>query len=137
MMAEEIIRYRVRTKPYLCLSPAEAFNTGITIGEQTIEEVILVKNPGLGYSEYAAIRNMSEEQLKKIPVIERGEKIFERRKDAVRYIKTMGSENYQLYGIKETKAVPREELRITEEEDKPVEDFMEELKAFEKKNKNN
>ena len=136
-MGEEIIRYRVRTKSYLCLSPEEALTTGITTGEQTIEEVILVKNPSFGYSEYAVIRNMSDEQLKKIPVIERGEEIFERRKDAVRYIKTMGSKNYQLCGIKETKAVPREELRITEEEDKPVEDFMEELKAFEKKNQNN
>lgn len=128
----EIIRYRIRTKPYLCLSPAEAINTGITIGEQTVEMVILVKNPGPGYPEYGVIRNMSEEELKKIPVMERGEKVFERRKDAVNYIKTMGSKNYQLCGVKETRAVPREELRIDEE--KSVEDFLKELKAFEKKN---
>ncbi|RKY29664.1 MAG: hypothetical protein DRP67_06200 [Candidatus Omnitrophota bacterium] len=128
----EIIRYRIRTKPYLCLSPAEAINTGITIGEQTVEMVILVKNPGPGYPEYGVIRNMSEEELKKIPVMERGEKVFERRKDAVNYIKTMGSKNYQLCGVKETRALPREELRIDEE--KSVEDFLKELKAFEKKN---
>lgn len=130
-MAEEIKRYRVRPKSYLCLTPNEALSTGITMGEQIIEELTLVKSPGFGYQEYAAVRKENEEALKKISVLEREEKFFEARSEAVEFVKNKGTERYWLCGVKETKTVQRAE--IGEIEEQPIEDFMEELKSFEKK----
>jgi len=86
-MEREIKRYRIRPKPYLCVSPEEALSTGISTGEQIVEEIDLVLNPGIGYFMYAAIRNLDETQIRKIPVSERGEKIFESRREAVKYIR--------------------------------------------------
>jgi len=129
-MAEEIKRYRVRPNAYLCLTPEEALSTGITTGEQIVEELTLVRKPGFGYPEYAAARKESEGVLKKISVLEREEKLFEARSEAVEFVKSNGTERYWLCGVRETKTVQRAE--IGEIEEQPMEDFMEELKSFEK-----
>ena len=128
-MEREIKRYRIRPKVYLCLSPEEALSTGISTGEQIVEEIDLVLNPGIGYFMYAAIRNLDETQIKKIPVNERGEKIFESRREAVRYIRE-NSPDFLLYGVRETKMVPREE--ISREPEPSSEDFLKELQKFNK-----
>lgn len=129
-MEREIKRYRVRPKVYLCLSPEEAISTGISTGEQIVEEIDLILNPGIGYFMYAAIRNLDEIQIKKIPITERGEKIFESRREAVKYIRE-NSPNFLLYGVRETKMVPREEIS-REPEELSSEDFLKELQKFNK-----
>ena len=128
-MEREIKRYRIRPKVYLCLSPEEALSTGISTGEQIVEEIDLVLNPGIGYFMYAAIRNLDETQIRKIPVNERGERIFESRREAVRYIRE-NSSDFLLYGVRETKMVPREE--ISREPEPSSEDFLKELQKFNK-----
>ena len=128
-MEREIKRYRIRPKVYLCLSPEEALSTGISTGEQIVEEIDLVLNPGIGYFMYAAIRNLDETQIRKIPVSERGEKIFESRREAVKYIRE-NSPDFLLYGVRETKMVPREE--ISREPEPSSEDFLKELQKFNK-----
>ena len=128
-MEREIKRYRIRPKVYLCLSPEEALSTGISTGEQIVEEIDLVLNPGIGYFMYAAIRNLDETQIRKIPVNERGEKIFESRREAVKYIRE-NSPDFLLYGVRETKMVPREE--ISREPEPSSEDFLKELQKFNK-----
>ena len=128
-MEREIKRYRIRPKVYLCLSPEEALSTGISTGEQIVEEIDLVLNPGIGYFMYAAIRNLDETQIRKIPVNERGERIFESRREAVRYIRE-NSPDFLLYGVRETKMVPREE--ISREPEPSSEDFLKELQKFNK-----
>lgn len=130
-MDQETIRYRVRTKPYLCLSPEEAVATGITVGEQTVEEVHLVENPGFGYQEYAVVRDAGLEALKKMPVDVRGEKVFSQRREAVGYLDKIGKETHRLCGVKDTRTIPRNEIGPAEEG--TVGDFMQELKKFETK----
>ncbi|MCM8816927.1 MAG: hypothetical protein NC913_05385 [Candidatus Omnitrophica bacterium] len=95
-------RYRIRTRPYLCLTAAEAAGTGVTASEETVEELTLVMDPGLGlYQMFAAIRNMPEEEIKKIPVTRRGELVFNKRNEASRYVKERG-QPFVLCGVKNT-----------------------------------
>lgn len=111
IMAGEIKRYRVRPKVYLCLSPEEAVNTGITVGEETVEELTLVRGVFLGSLLYASIREMDESELMKIPVVERKERLFDSRKEAVNYISENNTDGtLTLYGVKEIKSVPREKI---------------------------
>jgi hypothetical protein len=130
-MEREIKRYRIRPKDYLCITPEEALKTGISTGEQIVEEVFLVREFTLTAYMYAAIRNLPEEELKKIPVIERKEKLFESRKEAIRYIKENGENLFLLYVVKETKMFPKEEIKWDEVENS-IETFLEEIKKFEK-----
>jgi hypothetical protein len=83
-MDNEVKRYRVSPKEYLCISPEEAVSTGITVGEETVEEIELIRSQGLGYRVYASIRELPEDELAKISVSERKEKLFNSRKEAVR-----------------------------------------------------
>lgn len=131
MMEKEIKRYRIRPKDYLCLTPEEAVTTGISTGEQIVEEILLSREFTLTALMYAAIRNMPEEELRKIPVLERKEKLFESRKEAVRYIKEMGEDLFLLYVVKETRMFPREEIKW-DETSNSIDSFLEELKEFEK-----
>jgi hypothetical protein len=131
-MEREIKRYRVRPKDYLCLTPEEALKTGITTGEQIVEEVFLVREFTLTAYMYAVIRNLPEDELKKIPVIERKERLFESRKEAIKYIKENGEDLFLLYVVKETKMFPKEEIKWNEIENS-IENFLEEIKKFEKK----
>lgn len=64
-MNSELIRYRVRTNPYLCLSPEEALSAGVPTGEQRVEKIHLRENPRLGFVEYAVVQKASLEELKK------------------------------------------------------------------------
>ena len=130
-MEREIKRYRIRPKDYLCLTPEEALTTGISAGEQIIEEVFLVREFTLSAYMYAAIRNLSEEELKKIPVLERKEKLFESRREAIRYIKENGENLFLLYVVKEIKMFSKEEIKWSEVEDS-IDTFLEEIKKFEK-----
>ena len=130
-MEKEIKRYRIRPNDYLCLTPEEALKTGISTGEQIVEEVFLVREFTLTAYMYAAIRNLPEEELKKIPVIERKERLFESRKEAIRYIKENGENLFLLYVVKETKMFPKEEIKWDEVENS-IETFLEEIKKFEK-----
>lgn len=135
-MEKEIKRYRIRPKEYLCLSPQEAIMTGISTGEQIIEEVVLVKEFLINPLMYAVIRNLPEEKIKEIPVLERKEMLFETRREALKFIKENGGpEVFSLYAVKETKMIPRE--TITWEGEMEIENFMEELKKFEKDTYNN
>ncbi|MCM8804431.1 MAG: hypothetical protein NC833_04165 [Candidatus Omnitrophica bacterium] len=130
-MEKEVKRYRIRPKEYLCLTPEEAITTGISTGEQIIEEVLLVKEFSLTAYMYGAIRNLPEEELKKIPISERGEKIFESRKEAIKYIKEKGEDLFLLYVVKETKMFPKEEIKWDEVENS-IDTFLEKIKEFEK-----
>lgn len=130
MMEREVKRYRIRPKTYLCLTPEEALTTGISTGEQIIEEILLTKEFTLSAIMYGVIRNMPEEEIKKIPVEERGEKLFGSRREAVNYIKEKGEELFLIYVVKETKMVPREEIRWNDVEN--VDDFLSQIKDFEK-----
>ncbi len=129
-MEKEIKRYRVRPKDYLCLTPEEALLTGISTGEQIVEEILLVREFTLTAYMYAAIRNLPEDQLKEIPVLERKEKLFESRKEAIRYIKENGENLFLIYVVKETKMFPKEEIKWDSVENS--EDFLNQLKEFEK-----
>jgi len=129
LMGKEVKRYRIRPKNYLCLSPEEALSTGISTGEQIIEEIKLVRDPGFGYTMYASIRELSESEVMKIPVEERMEFLFESRKEAIRFIKEKGTDILHLYGVVETKMVDRREISYDEG---PVSDVIDELKKFEK-----
>ncbi|MGC8977124.1 MAG: hypothetical protein ACP5OB_05820 [Candidatus Ratteibacteria bacterium] len=131
MMEKEVKRYRIRPKEYLCLTPEEAITTGITTGEQIIEEISLAREISLTAYMYAAIRNLPEEELKKIPVIDRGERLFESRREAVKYIKEKGENLFLLYVVKETKMFPKEEIKWDNFENS-IDSFLEEIKKFEK-----
>ncbi|MCS7180237.1 MAG: hypothetical protein NZ891_02670 [bacterium] len=129
-MEKEVRRYRIRPKTYLCLTPEEALTTGISTGEQIVEEILLSREFSISAIMYAAIRNLPDEEIKKIPVEERGEKLFENRKEALNYIKEKG-DNFLLYIVKETKMVPREEIKWDETENQ-IDEFLSQLKEFEK-----
>jgi len=106
-----ITRYRRRTRPFLYLSIEEVLEAGITTAEETIEELTLIPNPGLGiFMMFAAIINKSSEEIKKIPVTRRGELVFEKRGEAVNYIKQRGKDVFILCGVKESNTISREEI---------------------------
>jgi len=135
-------RYRIRTKPYLCLTPEEAVTTGITVSEQTIEELSLVpltQGFGFGYHEYAAVRTDPEKELRRIPVHERAERGFSSRREAVQYVQSKSPGTYELCGVEGIRIVERSEVRaesVMEEEDKPIESgILGELKAFDRKSR--
>lgn len=128
-------RYRIRTRPYLCLNPAEAAGTGVTVSEETIEELTLVINPGLHfYQMYAAIRDIPESEMKNIPAVKRGEIVFEKKVEAVRYVKERG-EPFVLCGVKATRILTQEEIARSLEEvsDTSIEEKLKELKDFYKR----
>jgi hypothetical protein len=128
-MEKEIKRYRIRPKTYLCLTPEEALTTGISTGEQIVEEIILIKEFTFTAEMYGVIRNLPEEELKKMKVDERNEKLFESRKEAQRYIKEMGEDLFSLYVVKETRMVPRDQIKWDEAEN-AIDDFLSQLKEF-------
>jgi len=122
----------VSPKEYLCISPEEAVCTGITVGEETVEEIKLIRPHGFGYRLYASIRELPEEELAKIAVSERKEKIFSSKKEAVRYIVENNIDGtLYLYAVKDIRTVQRSE--IGQSEDLSVADFMSRIKDFEKK----
>ena len=128
-MEKEVKRYRVSPKHYLCLSPEEAVSTGITVGEETVEELSLTKGLVLGSLFYASIRGIDEYELMKIPVQERKEVLFNSRKEAARYIAENNSDGtLYLYSVKDIKSVPRE--NIGNLEDTVPLGILEELKKF-------
>ncbi|MCM8819035.1 MAG: hypothetical protein NC915_06140 [Candidatus Omnitrophica bacterium] len=130
-MEKEVKRYRIRPKTYLCLTPEEALITGISTGEQIVEEILLVREFTISSIMYGVIRNLPEEELKKMSVEERKEKLFESRREAIKYIKENGEDLFLLYVVKETKMVPREEIKWNEIENS-VNNFLNQLKDFEK-----
>jgi hypothetical protein len=130
-MEGETKRYRISPKEYLCITPEEAVSTGITIGEEMLEEIAFVRAQGFGYSMYASIREISMEKLKESSVSERNEKLFSNRRDALKYIAENNEDNSLfLYAVKDKKMVDRRE--IGRSEDMPVEDFMSKLKDFDR-----
>ena len=130
-MEKEIKRYRVRPKVYLCISPEEAVATGITVGEETVEEIILVKGQLFGSLMYASIKCISEGDLIKIPVEERRERLFNTRKEAVRYISENNTDGtLALYGVKDIKSISRENIGVFE--NTASSQILGELKRFEK-----
>lgn len=130
-MVKEVKRYRIRPKIYLCLTPEEAITTGISTGEQIVEEILLSREFTLSAIMYGAIRNLPEEEIKKIPLEERGEILFESRKEAIKYIKEKGENLFLLYVVKETKMFPKEEIKWDEVENS-IDSFLEKIKEFEK-----
>lgn len=127
-MGSETKRYRVRPKTYLCLSPEEALHAGISVGEETLEELALVQTSGFGYPMYAAVSSLPEQKLGSMPVEERKEKLFENRRDALRYIKQHPPGYLNLFGVKDTRTVDRSEITLQDEQ--PLEDIASELKSF-------
>jgi len=131
IMEKEIKRYRVRPKTYLCISPEEAVATGITVGEETVEEFFLVKGQLFGCLMYASIRCISEEDLMKMSVEERKERLFNTRKEAVRYISENNTDGtLALYGVKDIKSISRENIGVFE--NTASSQIFGELKKFEK-----
>ncbi len=114
-MEREVKRYRMRPNKYLCLSPEETLTIGISTGEQVVEEIKLIRNPYFGYIMYASIRELPENEIKKIPFEERYEFLFESRKEAMEFIKTIGTDILHLYGVTETKVIDRSEISYDEE----------------------
>ncbi|HRR95521.1 MAG TPA: hypothetical protein P5150_02145 [Candidatus Ratteibacteria bacterium] len=98
-MEKEVKRYRMRPNEYFCLSPEETLTIGISPGEQIIEEIKLIRNPSFGYIMYASIRELPENEIKKIPFEERYEFLFESRKEAMEFIKTIGVDILHLYRV--------------------------------------
>ncbi|HRS06999.1 MAG TPA: hypothetical protein P5065_08200, partial [Candidatus Ratteibacteria bacterium] len=49
-------------------------------------------------------------EIKNIPVIRRGELVFEKRGEAVNYIKQRGKDVFILCGVKESNTISREEI---------------------------
>ncbi|HPP30312.1 MAG TPA: hypothetical protein PLE69_05260 [bacterium] len=130
-MEKEIKRYRVRPKHYLCLSPEEAVSTGITVGEETVEELFLIKGQLFRCLMYASIREIYEGDLMKLSVQERKERLFDSRKEAIRYISENNTDGtLALYGVKEIKSISRENIGTFESMGTPQ--VLDELKKFER-----
>lgn len=127
-MEKETKRYRMRPKTYLGLSPEEVLASGISTGEETLEELTLVQSQGFGYQMYATIRDMPENELFKIPIHERNESLFESRKDAIKLIKSQPDDKLLLYAVKNIRVVDRNVLNVNEEES--TDNVIEELKKF-------
>ncbi|MGC8804429.1 MAG: hypothetical protein ACP5JO_03380 [Candidatus Ratteibacteria bacterium] len=137
-METSLRRYRIRTRPFLCLDAAEAADTGVTVGEETIEELLLIPNPGFGfYQLYAVIINKPDSEIRNIPVMKRGEIAFESRSEASHYAKKRG-DPYILCGVKQTRSVSKEEIeefRNLHQHEDPIEKKLKELKMFDTRNK--
>ena len=139
MEKKSITRYRIRTRPFLCLSIEEVLETDITVTEETIEELTLIPNPGLGiFTMFAAIINKPNEEIKKIPVIRRGELVFEKRGEAVNYIKRQGKDVFILCGVKESNIVSKEEiseLTVGNESNGLIDKQLKGMREFDTRNK--
>lgn len=120
------------TYNYLCLSPQEALTTGVVVGMQTLEEIIFTDDMGI-YNEYGVIRREDEEKLKQIPIEERAEALFQNRKEAVRYTRKKGTENYKLCGVMSKKGVDKAEHESSEIKQENN-SFMDQLGQFDVKN---
>ncbi|HOJ31477.1 MAG TPA: hypothetical protein PLP13_05535 [bacterium] len=137
-METTLRRYRIRTRPFLCLDPGEAADTGVTVGEETIEELTLIPNPGLGfYHLYAVLINKPVSEIKDTPVMKRGEISFENRSEASHYAKKRG-DPYILCGVKQTRPVSKdevEEFRNLHQQEDSIEKKLKELKMFDTRDK--
>ncbi|MGI6595978.1 MAG: hypothetical protein GX554_01565 [Elusimicrobia bacterium] len=130
-MENGVVRYRVNPRLYLCISPEEAVNIGITAGEESVEAIILEKGAFMGSLFYASIREMDEQDIMNIPVVERNELLFNSRKEAVRYIMRNNLDGtLALYGVRDIKHVPRETIGEFEHPD--FSQGLDELKKFDK-----
>ena len=129
-----ITRYRIRGRPFLCLTPEEAVVTGVTAGEETVEMIIFEEESGFGHKEFGVLRKGDENELKQISITERKERYFDKKTDAVQYLRSRGSEQYALFGIKEKKIAPRVvEHEAGEAEHQALNGFLDELKMFDTK----
>ena len=126
-------RYRVRPKEYLCMTPMEAKQTGITLGEQVIEEILLVRRPGPGAREFAAIRTGTDAQIRAIPPLDRQERLFPDKRSAMQFIAGQPPGSFELAAVKEMRTVTRDEM-IDESGgapgETPIDDISDELAAF-------
>ncbi len=134
-----IRRFRIRTRPWLCVSPEEAAGTGITVAEETIEELTLIPNPGLGiFMMFAAVLNKPDDEIKKIPVMKRGELVFERKNEAVKYVREKGEGIFILCGIRDSRIISKEEIAesmASGESTELIDRQLKELKSFDTRNK--
>lgn len=132
-------RYRRRTRPFLYLSIEEVLEAGITAVEETIEELTLIPNPGLGiFMMFAAIINKPNEEIKNIPVIRRGELVFEKRSEAVNYIKRQGKDVFILCGVNKSNIISKEEiaeLTVGNESNGLIDKQLKGLQGFDTRNK--
>ncbi|MCM8805539.1 MAG: hypothetical protein NC825_02250 [Candidatus Omnitrophica bacterium] len=127
---ETMRRYRIRTRPFLCIDPVEAVETGVTVGEETIEELLLIPNPGLGiYTMYAVVMDQPENEIRNIPVMKRGEIVFEKRSEASHYAKKRG-DPYVLCGVKSTRVVNQDEIEQFRSIHPGEDDILKKLKMF-------
>jgi hypothetical protein len=128
-MEGEKKRYRTRVKQTLCLTPHEALATGVSVGGETIEWLLLVPGP-LVAPGYAAIRTEPEDVLAKLTPTERGERFFAGRMEAMEYIRGFENGMFRLYGVRETHLVKRENIGAMGDTGR-VEDIMRQLQEFE------
>ena len=127
---EDVKRYRMWPHKYLCLTPEEALLTGVNVDEDMVEVFLLTRSHEGRYKLHASVRAISYDVLIDTPIMERKEKLFEDREEAVAYIKANNSDGTLfLYGVKEHEEIPRS--RIYEEESDSVESFLEQIKGFE------
>ncbi|HPP67093.1 MAG TPA: hypothetical protein PKX05_04165 [bacterium] len=138
-MEDIIKRYRARIRPFLCISPEEVLQAGIVSGEETIEELILIPHPKFGtYMMFAAIVNKPIDEIQNIPILTRGERVFDNRKEAVNYIEKNGNDTFILCGVKDAKIVDRDQINgvIKDVVSNDLIDIqLQELKNFDTRNK--
>lgn len=139
MGKKSFTRYRIRTRPFLCLSIEEVLETDITSAEETIEELTLIPATGLGiFTMFAAIINKPNEEIKNIPVIRRGELVFEKRSEAVNYIKRQGKDVFILCGVNKSNIISKEEiaeLTVGNESNGLIDKQLKGLREFDTRNK--
>ncbi|HRV05240.1 MAG TPA: hypothetical protein P5025_09435 [Candidatus Ratteibacteria bacterium] len=139
MEKKSFTRYRIRTRPFLCLSIEEVLETDITSAEETIEELTLIPATGLGiFTMFAAIINKPNEEIKNIPVIRRGELVFEKRSEAVNYIKRQGKDVFILCGVNKSNIISKEEiaeLTVGNESNGLIDKQLKGLREFDTRNK--
>ncbi|OQB75633.1 MAG: hypothetical protein BWX89_00009 [candidate division TA06 bacterium ADurb.Bin131] len=87
---------------------------------------------------FAAIINKPNEEIKNIPVIRRGELVFEKRSEAVNYIKRQGKDVFILCGVNKSNIISKEEiaeLTVGNESNGLIDKQLKGLREFDTRNK--
>jgi len=126
---EEKKRYHIRVKPILCLTAEEALASGVSVNEETVEMVVLEPNP-VAAPGYAVLRTEPVEVIAALTPSQRGERIFQSRHDAMRYLQSQDPGMFRLYGVKETRPLERDEIAALGDTT-PLDTVLRQLQEFE------
>jgi len=128
MSTEKKKRYHLRVKPILCLTAEEAIASGVSVNEDKVEAVVLVPNP-VTAAAYAVIRTEPEEVLSSLTPSQRGERIFQRRNEAMAYLRSQDPGMFRLYGVVEAHVMEREQISA-EADPTTVNEILRQMEAF-------